>query len=402
MQQVWRKRWRNTGWLALGALTLVLLAFGVHKKNRKVCNGISVSFNGDGNYFVDEKGVATILKANGVIKGLAIEKIDLKFLEERLKKDKWIANADLFFDNKQVLQVLVEEKEPVARIFTTSGSSFYIDSTCRRLPLSDKLSARIPMFTNFPSERSTLSKPDSALLASVKDVALFIQSDEFWKAQVSQVDITPGGFEIIPTVGNHVVSIGNAENLQQKFDRLFTFYKQVWTKVGFERYEKVDVQFNGQVVATVKGAKSSIVDTTKAREACEKLLNKVKKQETDTAAIASAKPVVGQPEQKPAVVPVAQPAVSKVTVSTADKAVAKVVSAPKRVMPKPAVAKAEPKKDAIKSALTDEEEAIRKEALQQQLVKQQKAKQDKVKTEQRKRTVVAKPAPKAVLKKVRK
>ena len=40
MQQVWRKRWRNTGWIALGAITLVLLVSAVHKKNHKVCKGL--------------------------------------------------------------------------------------------------------------------------------------------------------------------------------------------------------------------------------------------------------------------------------------------------------------------------------------------------------------------------
>jgi len=284
MQQVWRKRWRNTGWIALGAITLVLLVSAINKKNHKFCSGIEVSFHKDGsNFFVDEKGVMTILKSFGQIKGEPIENIDLKALEQRLKSDRWIAGAELFFDNKQVLQVIVEEKEPVARIFTVEGNSFYIDSACRRLPLSEKLSARVPMFTNFPSERSTLSRPDSELLASAKGLAMFIQADEFWKAQVAQVDITPTGFEMIPTVGSHVVALGKDGDWQQKFDRLFSFYKQVWTQVGFEKYEKLDVQFNGQVVATVKGAKPVKVDSAKARMAYENLLAEVKKSDSVSA-----------------------------------------------------------------------------------------------------------------------
>jgi cell division protein FtsQ len=285
MQQVWRKRWRNTGWIALGAITLVLLVSAIHAKNNKECTGIEVTFNKEGNnFFVDEKGVIAVLKTYGSIKGEPIENINLKTLEERLKADRWIANAELFFDNKQVLQVIVEEKEPVARIFTVEGSSFYIDSACRRLPLSEKLSARIPMFTSFPSGRSILSRPDSELLASAKDLALFIQADDFWKAQVAQLDITQTGFEMIPTVGSHIVALGKDGNWQQKFDRLFSFYKQVWTQVGFEKYEKLDVQFDGQVVATVKGSKPAKVDSVKARMAYENLLIQVKKSDNDSIA----------------------------------------------------------------------------------------------------------------------
>jgi cell division protein FtsQ len=283
MQQVWRKRWRSTGWIALGATTLVLLISAISKKNHKTCNGIEVSFNKDGsNFFVDEKGIVAILKSFGNIKGEEIDRIDLRALEERIKSDRWIANAELFFDNKQFLQVIVEEKEPVARIFTVSGSSFYIDSACNKLQLSEKLSARIPMFTNFPSDRPRLSRPDSELLASAKELAMFIQSDDFWKSQVAQVDITTTGFEMIPTIGSHVVLLGKDGNWQQKFDRLFSFYKQVWTQVGFEKYEKLDVQYDRQVVATVKGARPVRVDSVKARMAYENLLAGVKTQVLDS------------------------------------------------------------------------------------------------------------------------
>ncbi len=299
MQQVWRKRWRDTGWLALGAVTLVLLISAVHKKNLKVCKDIEVTFNGEeNNFFIEEKGVIGLLKANGLVMGQPIETINLKVLEEALEKDKWIANAELFFDNKQVLQVIVEEKTPVARIFTSAGSSFYIDSACRKLPLSEKLSARIPMFTNFPSDKVKLSSPDCELLASVKELAMFIQADDFWKAQVAQVDITPDGFEMIPTVGNHIVELGKDGDWQRKFDRLFSFYKQVWTKVGFEKYEKLDVQFDGQVVATVKGAKPAIVDSAKVRKAYESLLGEAKKSSEYSVSVPGVLAVTGKAAAK--------------------------------------------------------------------------------------------------------
>ncbi len=278
MQQLWRKRWRNTAWFALGAIILVLLVSAVLKKNLKTCKGVEVNFKSDGNnFFIEEKGVVGLLESNGLVVGQPVEIVNLKVLEKALKNDKWIANAELFFDNNEVLQVIVDEKTPVARIFTVEGGSFYIDSACKKLPLSEKLSARIPMFTNFPSDRSKLSKPDSLLLAAVKELAIFIQADDFWKAQVAQIDITPDGFEMIPTVGNHVVVLGEGDNFQQKFDRLFSFYKQVWTKVGFEKYEKLDVRFTGQVVATPKGARPAIVDSGKVRMAYEKLIAEEKK-----------------------------------------------------------------------------------------------------------------------------
>lgn len=125
-----------------------------------------------------------------------------------------------------------------------------MDSSGMRLPLSEKLSARVPMFTGFPSDNIKLSKPDSVLLKDIVKIGAFVLADSFWMAQVAQIDIEPGRrYELIPIVGDHVVAIGNAEDLDAKFNRLYTFYKQAWLQKGIHYYERLNVQFDKQVVA---------------------------------------------------------------------------------------------------------------------------------------------------------
>jgi cell division protein FtsQ len=343
MQHLWRKRYVLVGWITVSAVSLVLLIAAIHTKNNKVCKGINVEINGAGNnFFVDAKQVTKILTSTESIKEEPIENINLRMLEERLKTDNWIADADLFFDNNEVLQAVVVEKDPVARIFTVDGSSFYIDSACEHLPLSDKLSARVPMFTNFPTDRTRLSRPDSELMASVKELALFIQGDDFWKAQVSQIDITPDGFEVVPTIGNHIVLFGDGEDYKEKFDRLFSFYKQVSTQVGFDKYEKIDVRFKGQVIATKKGTSATAVDTSKAKEVLVNLLTQSKKAteapEDDTTKVLPVKPSSVQ------------------LITTSVKSVPDVANK----QPKP-VAKQQPKKD--QKQLTDNRKIVTKAAI---------------------------------------
>jgi cell division protein FtsQ len=266
---------RSTGLGLLAATGVVLLVAGVSKKNNKECTDVKVEVTGvNRNIFIDEKEVLKLLNANGNLVGMPVAEINLQVLEKRLENDKWIRNAELFFDNNEVLEVKVEEREPLARIFTTAGSSFYIDSSTSRLPLSDKMSVRVPMFTNFPANAKKLRARDSALLASVKELATYIQADSFWNAQVAQVNITADRtFEIIPTIGDHIVLFGKGKDIDQKFKRLMSFYKQVWTKVGLEKYAVIDVQYKGQVVATRRGAGIISVDSSKAKEAFIELLN---------------------------------------------------------------------------------------------------------------------------------
>jgi cell division protein FtsQ len=103
-------------------------------------------------------------------------------------------------------------------------------------------------------EADTLSKSDSMVLKDVKSIAQYIQQDSFWTAEVAQVDITPQHtYEMIPVLGNQVINLGGADGLDTKFKKLYAFYRQVWSKTGFEKYARVDVQYEGQVVAVKRG-----------------------------------------------------------------------------------------------------------------------------------------------------
>jgi cell division protein FtsQ len=263
---MWKKKLIFTGWCLLAAVVVFLLVSAMRKKGSKTVSDIKVEvIDAEEHVAVDENEVVSFLGKMGVTKETALNKINARRLEEGLEKNSWVKKADLFFDNDNVLHVTIHEREPLARVFTINGSSFYIDSSGKRLPLSEKLSARVPVFTSFPSAERKLSAPDSAVLSDVKQLAQFIATDSFWQRQISQVDITPQRtFELIPVLGNQVIALGDASNLEDKFNRLYSFYKQVWVKAGFEKYETIDVRFNGQVVASRRGAAKPNVDSIRA------------------------------------------------------------------------------------------------------------------------------------------
>ena len=242
-----------TIWLTIGTGMLILLIAAIGRKNHGLCRDYKIAIKArQNNFFIDEKDILQLLVAamNGNIKGQQISLFNLHQLEQLLEDNTWIKDAQLYFDNRDVLHIKITEREPIARIFTATGNSFYIDSIGRKMPLSNKMSARVPVFTGFP-EKKVLSRKDSLLLNDVKTTARFIFNDPFWMAQAAQIDITPERtFEMTPVVGNHTVKLGDGENIDQKFHRLFVFYKQVLSKTGFDKYKVIDVQYAGQVIGS--------------------------------------------------------------------------------------------------------------------------------------------------------
>jgi cell division protein FtsQ len=169
--------------------------------------------------------------------------------------------------------VNIEERQPIARIFTAMGESFYIDSSGSRLPLNDKMNVRLPVFTNFTANRTTgLNKKSQQLVDDMKKVGFYVLNDKFWSAQVAQIDIVgDGAFEMVPTIGNHIIEFGNGNNYEQKFRRLFIFYKEVLSKTGFDKYSRIDVRYDRQVVGTKRGSVTK-VDSVQAIRNIEKLI----------------------------------------------------------------------------------------------------------------------------------
>jgi cell division protein FtsQ len=195
-----------------------------------------------------------IIHEQGVKEGMPIGDVNLNTLEKYLQTIRWVKNVELFLDNTQSLQVRIEQRIPIARIFTASGNSFYIDKEGLQLPLKQLTVLRLPVFTNFPSDQEKLSKPDSLLLNDVLHFTKAVSTDSFFMAQTAQVNIaTNGDFELVPSVGDHLVLIGSVENIEDKLNRLYTFYKKVWVQSGLNAYQVIDCRFDNQIVALKKG-----------------------------------------------------------------------------------------------------------------------------------------------------
>ncbi len=247
----------NTMWIVLGCGTLVLLISAAVTNNERQCAGIHVRITGvNHNFFIDQQDVEQIISINtgNRYKGKAINNFDLRAIENILKKEVWIKDAELYFDNNNILEAEIEEREPIVRIFATNGSSYYIDSSMMMLPLSEKFSANLPVITNFPTDVKVLSHVDSVLLKNVKDLGMYIGQDAFLMSMIDQVDITPQRtFELVPKIGNQLIIFGDGSNIQSKFDKLKLFYKNIITKTGWGKYSQINLQYDNEVVAKIRG-----------------------------------------------------------------------------------------------------------------------------------------------------
>jgi cell division protein FtsQ len=276
-----RKILSATVWCLVGAGILVLLAAAIRYRNNNTCKGYRIVISAPAGVFIDKKQIAALLTPGGAgaIQDKPIQSFDLRRMESTLEKNIWIRKARLFFDNNGLLQVEVFERTPATRIFTTEGASFYLDSEGVKLPLLAQLPARLPVFTGYPPTQ----KADSGLTTGIRQISSFIRNDSFWMAQIAQINITPDRtFELEPEVGNHRIIFGAATDIEAKFHRLFVFYSEVLSKTGFDKYERIDISYDDQIVATKKGSTRSRYDSLQGMNNIRQLIRSAQSLQPDT------------------------------------------------------------------------------------------------------------------------
>jgi cell division protein FtsQ len=118
----------------------------------------------------------------------------------------------------------------------------------KAMPLSEKYIHYTTIVTNVP-----VLKDDSignALKAQIAALVTRIDKDSFWRAQISQVIVTNDRtFELVPVLGSQRIIVGDTSRLDEKFDNLLSFYKKVLNRIGWEKYQTLDLRYAGQVVA---------------------------------------------------------------------------------------------------------------------------------------------------------
>ncbi len=279
---IWKWFFRIT-WALTGLGVVFLLVAAVHKKDHKACKAVDISIVADGdNFFVDQKDVLQAIRkvAGGDPVGKPCGDLNLRQIETGLEENVWIKSAELFFDNNNILKAKVIERVPVARVFTTTGTTFYLDTAAARLPLSDKFSARVPVFTGFPSDRIVFAAEDSMLMRNVVNISRGIIKDSFLFSMIDQVDITPDRrFEMVPRIGNSIIIFGDASDIEARFRKLKTFYRQVIPKTGWGYYSSINLQYKGQVVASKRGAAEIKADSLKVIQLMQEIARQAAEQQ---------------------------------------------------------------------------------------------------------------------------
>ena len=244
---------KTSGWMVLMKIMvmLVLIAYLVFSfikehtwKNHAPCQDLIICVKDKSQAsFVSEEDLLAILEKKHLNpKGSPINQINLQSIEKEIKTHQFVLDAQCYKTANNVVHVDVEQRLPVMRIMSSTGENYFIDGNGDKM-LNVEYPADVVVATGSISQKYA-----KKYLAHIGKT---LQENSFWNSQVEQVNVLKDGtLEMIPRVGNHVINLGKPTGIAEKLKRVKVFYDKVLCNVGWNKYSRISVEYNNQIICT--------------------------------------------------------------------------------------------------------------------------------------------------------
>lgn len=231
-----------------------LIAFTERMKGEVTVSEIEITIeNIHENHYVDEKDVMKLMRLNTEnLRGASLSKVNFSEIEQRIRQNPYVRDAELFSDLKGNLIVTVSLRRPFARLVQSDGPDAYIGEDGTIMPVSERFSSRVLLISGDLVPK--ILKLDNIHETETGDQLMAmlhaIRKDAFWSAQIAQIDVNAKGSVVIfPQIGDEKIEFGKPEDVEVKLRKLRIFYKEVLPRVGWNKYDRINVEYEGQVVA---------------------------------------------------------------------------------------------------------------------------------------------------------
>jgi len=240
-------------WVCLLGGLVFALGFMNKQEENIECRQLVINVEPENINFFDEEKVLSFLKYDAredSIIGVRISDLNTADIEEKLRQNSWVEKAKVYSNLNGRLSIKIQQREPLMRIYNSTGTAFYVDKYGIKMPLSIDFSAGVLVANGNIFERYTESDSLYSFVGQqLLTIALYVDNDDFWKAQIEQIFVTSQSeFILIPKVGNHKIIFGHADNLEEKFRKLLIFYKEGLNRIGWNKYKTINLKYKNQII----------------------------------------------------------------------------------------------------------------------------------------------------------
>ena len=222
-------------------LFLAITAFNKPDDQKAVCTQVDINIeDGKVEGFLGGTELKEQLKRAKVYpQGQPMKEIDVRKIEETILKNPFVETAECFKTQGGHIKINLTQRLPVVRVKAENGEDYYVDAH-GEMP-NTRYTSDLVVATGHITHAYAQKK--------LSRIGTFIMHNAFWHSQIEQLNVLPDGtMEMVPRIGDHIVYLGNASNIQQKLDRLEKFYRYGLCVAGWNKYSYINLEFDNQII----------------------------------------------------------------------------------------------------------------------------------------------------------
>ena len=242
----WKKIFTVSFSVIIGVyLLLAITAFNHPIERDMTCRDVQVTIEGNATGgFLTPADICRMLTEQELYPvGKHLTDVNLRAIEERLEAQELIERVEAYKTQSGNVKISISERGPVMRVMA-NGQDYYVDRDGKAL-----------MNTGYVCNLIIATGSISQAYASrvLAPIGRIIMADDFWRNQIEQINVLPDStVEIVPRVGGHIIYIGQPIGVTKKLERLRKFYRYGLSQAGWNKYSRISVEFNNQIVCKKK------------------------------------------------------------------------------------------------------------------------------------------------------
>lgn len=239
------------GFLSLCVVLVGFIGFVEKQAQLKTYGGLEIDLEAvSGVYFVEDKEISQIMESAfpELKAGLPVTEVPLAAVEKRLSGHPFIKSVQASIEQKGILRLKISQHEPIARIARPMGADGYITTEGLVIPTSPTYTSRVLILEGAYAEK-LMDQGSVDAMPELMPLIHFVTEDEFWKAQVTELEINKkDDIRLHQQVGKQVIEFGDALDIESKFRRIEVLYKEILPRKGWNAYERISVKYRNQIV----------------------------------------------------------------------------------------------------------------------------------------------------------
>ncbi|MBQ7550873.1 MAG: hypothetical protein IJT04_05035 [Bacteroidales bacterium] len=253
------KKFKSILIICLVLAVLVIVVVSAVRIRKQTCEAFVVKIENMGeNKVFSAVDVENLLRAAGQYPVGKVQKsIKREALSNVLSANVWFDRITSLSRKGNELLLVVSMKKPLVRVFPQHGASFLLDTQGGLLPDSSGVLDRLPVLngsikTNYKKNATIDSIKEKSLLNAYEIISK-VSEDECLAAQFPQFVARPNGeLDMYSVVGNQMVHVGWADNIDEKLQNLHIIYADALAYMNMNDYSQLDIRYKNRIFATKK------------------------------------------------------------------------------------------------------------------------------------------------------